>query len=323
MDHFRRSARNCFVAPIDRVTGRRRDEGWIADRLADPASRFVVVWKDKFLLAEAPGSGDPRAALLSRRELEGCLLNEPGPVVLLGQMDGRVVFALGLREEDDAPPAELAGRGEFHSLRRAGALLAQREGALLAYAKAMVHWHRHHSYCGTCGSPTESVEGGHLRVCTHPDCGQHHFPRTDPAIIVLVTSGGRCLLGRQPWWTAGMYATIAGFVEPGESLEAAVAREVMEETGVPVQEVIYQSSQPWPFPRSIMLGFRAVAAGEEITLGDGELEDARWFSRQEIVRGLGDGWLRLPSAVSISYRLIEDWFDGGGAGRLSEVLAAA
>ena len=319
MDHYHRSAQNCFVAQIDRASERRRDERWIAERLVDPGTRVIPVWRGRSLFA---GETVPRPVLLAPHDL-GALINGTGPVVLLGELEGRAYFAVGPRGGDEAPPAELAARGEFRRLRDVGALLEPLEGALLAYAKAMMHWHAHHRFCASCGSPTNSAEGGHLRVCTNPECGRYHFPRTDPAIIVLVSSGERCLLGRQARWPDGMYATIAGFVEPGESLEAAVVREVGEETGVQVREVTYRSSQPWPFPRSIMLGFQALAGSEAIVLGDGELEDARWFSREEIVRGLDEGWLRLPSQVSISYRLIEEWFDGGGAGRLAEVCASA
>jgi NAD+ diphosphatase len=192
---------------------------------------------------------------------------------------------------------------------------------MLAYAKAMTYWHRCHRFCGNCGSPTVSTQGGHLRVCTNPQCGQHHFPRTDPAIIVLVTSGERCLLGRQQIWPAGRYSIIAGFVEPGESLEAAVAREVREETGIAVEQVRYWASQPWPFPSSLMLGFRAEAASTSVQLRDGELEAARWLSREEIAIELRQGALRLPPEVSISYQLIESWFDAGGLRCLKHLVS--
>ena len=318
MDNYQRSARNWFAGhPIDRVIEQRQDERWIAERLTDPNTRFIPVWNGKNLFAREP---IPRPVLLAPQDLGG-LIDQAESIVLLGEAGGRAYFAVGLHADEGAPPAELAELGEFRSLRWIGALPECENGALLAYAKAMTYWHHRQRFCGDCGSPTRSAEGGHLRVCTNPECGQQHFPRTNPAIIVLVTSGGRCLLGRQATWPEGLYATIAGFVEPGESLEDAVVREVLEETGVRLREVTYRSSQPWPFPRSIMLGFMAAGASENITLGDGELEDARWFSREEIVRGLGDGWLRLPSEMSISYRLIEEWFDGEECGQLRQVVA--
>jgi NAD+ diphosphatase len=180
----------------------------------------------------------------------------------------------------------------------------------------MLHWRRMHRYCGRCGAETEPRKAGHVMVCTNPVCRHEHFPRIDPAIIVLVTDGERVLLGRQASWPAGRYSTIAGFVEPGESLEDAVVREVAEETGVRVDEVDYHSSQPWPFPSSLMLGFTARAASQEVRLQDEELEDARWFTRSEIAGGTP----KLPPRLSISFRLIEHWFDAGSDRPLRELL---
>ena len=172
----------------------------------------------------------------------------------------------------------------FADLRQVGPRIERREGALLALARAMVFWHQRHRYCGLCGSPTRSEEAGHMRRCTDPACNAMHFPRTDPAVIMLVTDGERALLGRNKNFPLpGMYSTLAGFVEPGESLEDAVAREVREETGVEVGAVHYHSSQPWPFPGNIMLGFHAEARTTEITIDYGELEDARWFTRDWLV----------------------------------------
>jgi len=201
-------------------------------------------------------------------------------------------------------------------------LLDEHNCALLAYAKAMVYWHERHRFCGSCGSPTASVDGGFMRVCAGEQCGQQQFPRTDPAIIVLVTSGNRCLLGRQPSWPKGMYSTLAGFVEPGESLEAAVIREVREESGVEVAGMGYFASQPWPFPSSLMLGFTAQAASETIHLGPDELEHARWFTRKEMRDMLQQGTLKLPFKLAISFHLIENWFDAGEFASLREIVAA-
>jgi NAD+ diphosphatase len=155
-------------------------------------------------------------------------------------------------------------------------------------------------------------------VCTNPRCGQHHFPRTDPAVIVLVTCGERCLLGRKSMWPEHMHSCVSGFVEPGETLEEAVIREVREETGVEIRSMYYHSSQPWPFPSSLMLGFTAEAANGDIRVDREELENARWFTREEMRQGLEEGTLRLPTPISVSFRLIEDWFDAGG-GRLRDL----
>ncbi|MEZ4676863.1 MAG: NAD(+) diphosphatase [Caldilineaceae bacterium] len=248
----------------------------------------------------------------------------PEKVTLLGELDGLTYFALDAeRELEDVPPAWLAGLGAFRDLRAVGLALEPRVGAILAYARAMIYWERRHRYCGDCGSPTQSAEGGFVRTCTNSACAKQIFPRTDPAIIVLVQSDDRCLLARQSSWPAGRYSVIAGFVEPGESLEDAVKREVMEESGIEVGEIYYQSSQPWPFPSSLMLGFVAHAKTTEFDLIDNELEEARWMSRREIAQGIQEGSLKLPPGLSISRRLIESWFDAGNEGKLSELATDA
>ena len=299
------SARNGFTAlALDRRTAERRDAAWVSRRLEDPATRFVPVFGAQSLVAERP---HPHALLLDAEE-SAALQPRARATVFLGEGEGRSYFALALPPEAaEGTPFET----ELRDLRRVAPLLAHGEAALLAYARAMAYWHDQHRYCGHCGSPTESREGGHLRVCTRAACGTHHFPRTDPAVIVLVSHGGRALLGRQRVWPATLYSTIAGFVEPGESLEDAVIREVREETGVEVEAVTYRSSQPWPFPSSLMLGFRATARSAGICCGDGELEDARWFSRRALQAAIEAGTLRLPSPVSIAYRLIRTWYDEG------------
>jgi NAD+ diphosphatase len=188
-------------------------------------------------------------------------------------------------------------------LREVGALLTDRDAGLLVHGVALTNWHSTHPRCPRCGAATEVVQGGAVRRC--PEDGSEHFPRTDPAVIVLVhDEHGRALLGRQPSWPPGRYSTLAGFVEPGESAEQAVVREVLEESGVRVREVEYRASQPWPFPSSLMLGFRAVAdEGAEAVARDGELEDVRWFTRDE----LHEQFSALPPQVSIAYSLITDW----------------
>jgi NAD+ diphosphatase len=312
MDNYRHSLWNHFATwYIDRVADKRRDDKWLAAQLKDERTRFIPVWKLKNLFTVEQV---PEPILLSPHEVQN-LVPAAGSAILLGVKGGRTYFAIGLPSQQASPPI---GLGQFQDLRQIAPLLDEPDGALLAYARAMTYWHERHRFCGDCGSPTTSVEGGHVRICTNDQCGQHHFPRTDPAIIVLVTLGERCLLGRQPTWREGLYSTIAGFVEPGESLENAVIREVQEETGVKVKETFYHSSQPWPFPSSLMLGFTAVAANETIQVHD-ELEKAGWFTRRELHSKLKEGHLKLPSPVSISYRLIEDWFDAGSLGPLRGV----
>ena len=201
-----------------------------------------------------------------------------------------------------APFSEL---GEYHDLRYLGSILPPDDANLVAQARALVLWHGAQKFCGLCGSHSRTESGGNSRICENESCAKRVFPRVDPAIIVIVENGDQCLLGRQQGWPEGRYSTVAGFVEPGESLEDAVRREVMEETNIRVSGVRYHSSQPWPFPASLMLGFRAYASSSDIQLNDGELEDARWFTRKE----LRSGFPKLPYRVSIARRLVDHWLD--------------
>jgi len=244
-----------------------------------------------------------------------------GEIVFLGVHDEHAHFALDISAIEApldtmrSPTLAAAGIADaevrFADLRQLGGRLERREGALLAFARAILFWHSRHRFCGLCGNPTRSEEAGHMRRCTDPACHAMHFPRTDPAVIMLVVDSDRTLLGRNKNFPLpGMYSTLAGFVEPGESLEDAVAREVREETAIEVGAVHYHSSQPWPFPANIMLGFYAEAASTEISVDYGELEDARWFERGWLLSHEDDETFRLPRRDSIARRLIEDWLAG-------------
>ncbi|MBC7983300.1 MAG: NAD(+) diphosphatase [Candidatus Obscuribacterales bacterium] len=288
---------------IDRAAHHRKDSAWIAQALNDPASLFVPVWRTRSLvLRSAPALG----AMLIERQHEMFVALEPhtqsAPPTFLGLFRGRACFALGL-DDATAPPA--FGAAEFQELRTIVGVLDRDEAGLLAYARALITWRDRHRYCGKCGVPTTPINAGHAMRCTNTECRAEQFPRIDPAIIVLVTDGERALLGRQAAWQPGWYSTIAGFVETGESLEDAVAREVLEETGIEVAHVEYHSSQPWPFPQSLMLGFMARASTTKIAMQDDELEDVRWFTREEIAAGFP----RTPPPISISGCLIEHWYD--------------
>jgi NAD+ diphosphatase len=316
-------APNFYSHPgFERAGLRRRDTGWIIERATDPGSLFVPVWRNQSLVIETEGS-EPRAVVFARAEVPGLLGTEvaeriaSGEIVFLGVIEERAHFALDLSPAE-APlemlhSLDLAASGvpaataRFADLRQIGPRIERREGALLALARAMLFWHARHRFCGLCGSPTRSEEAGHMRRCTNPACNTMHFPRTDPAVIMLVTRGERALMGRSKNFVPGMYSTLAGFVEPGESLEDAVAREVREETGIEVGAVHYHSSQPWPFPANIMLGFHAEALTTEITVDYGELEDARWCERDWLLSHVDDDTFRLPRLDSIARRLIEDW----------------
>jgi len=315
---------NYYAAPgFERAGLRRREGDWIKAAVSDAAAQFVPVWRSQNLVVEI-AEAEPRAIVLAGDQARLLLGGDDhdthlahGLIVFLGVVDERPHFALDLTQVEAplemlASPA-LAASGipadgaRFADLRQLAGRLARHEGALLALARAMVFWHQRHRYCGVCGSPTLSEEAGHMRRCANPECKTMHFPRTDPAVIMLVSDGSRALFGRNKNFPPGMYSTLAGFVEPGESLEDAVAREVLEESGIAVGAVHYHSSQPWPFPANIMLGFYADAASTEIAVDYSELEDARWFERDWLRTHIDDDSFRLPRRDSIARRLIEDW----------------
>ncbi len=289
---------------LDRAHLRRREEGWLIERLAHPTSAILPLWRGLPLIAEAEG---PTPALIGAAEISASLLE--GEWALLGILGERAVFAIELATDGPEPP-DLSRWGRFVDLRQVGPLLATGDAALLAYARGLMLWHQRHRFCGLCGYPARSVEGGHQRRCTNEGCGVTQFPRTDPAVIMLVTSGDKALLGRQRDWPAGRHSTLAGFVEPGESLEEAVAREILEEVGIRVADIRYHSSQPWPFPASIMLGFTARALDERIRIDPSELDAAAWFTREELKSSPEDERFALPRRDSIAYRLIRDWIEG-------------
>jgi NAD+ diphosphatase len=292
--------RNVFAGPyLDRAAHLRSDETWFSNALKDQTSRVVAVWNSRNLVSEAA----PRAAFLTLDKIPAEQRNLSS-LILLGCADGINFFAY---EFESIDPPQFGSDTRFEDLRLVASLLPANDAGILAYARALVSWRRRHRFCGSCGYPTLPARGGHVLVCTNASCRHEQFPRLDPAIIVLITDGERALLGRQATWPLGRYSTIAGFVEPGESLEDAVVREVLEETGVLVDNIEYHSSQPWPFPSSLMIGFSARAVTHEIERRDDELEDARWFSREEVAAGTPV----LPPQQSISFSLIEHWFNKG------------
>jgi NAD+ diphosphatase len=274
-------------ALLDRAPLERRRADWLAARRSDPAARSLVLserglWIEGGHLVLVPPNGDS---------------------VFLGLSAERPLFA---QDAGDAEP----GRGRPAGLREAATELPVSEAALAAYAGSLLAWHRRHRFCANCGNPTEHADGGHERHCGR--CDAHHFPRTDPVVIVRVVDGERLLLGRQASWPEGRFSVLAGFVEPGEALEEAVRREVREESSVEVGETGYVASQPWPFPSSLMIGFHAVAEGvSEPRPRDGELSEVRWFERAEVeAAAAGSAGVRLPPPYSISRRLIDGWLQG-------------
>jgi NAD+ diphosphatase len=292
---------NILAGPyLERAAHRRKDEAHVRAALANPETLFVPVWQTRSSILR---QDDVVAAyFVSGAQAFDHL--DSSDFVLLGEFRGQAVFAVGLSGER---PQLTDPAIDFQDLRMLAGALPPEEAGLLAYARAMIHWRETHRFCGRCGSPTQASDSGHVLRCSNEACRSQQFPRIDPAVIVLVTDGERALLGRQAEWPPGRYSTIAGFVEPGESLEDAVAREVREETGVEVDTVDYHSSQPWPFPSSLMLGFTAHASSTDIQRLDDELEDVRWWTRAEIAGGA----VALPITHSISFRLVEDWYDSG------------
>lgn len=283
-------------AYVERRTEVREQADWLHSALADPQTQFLLARGTRQLLYGEP---QPRIAFVCGRH-PAVAAAEADRFVLLGWFRQRRCLLLTLAPEwQDVDLPEGAG---FQELRALSPQLDAEEAGLLAYARALSIWRSRQRYCGVCGGPTLPARAGHSLVCANEPCAEEYFPRLEPAIIVLVTDGERALLGRQRTWPPGRYSTIAGFVEPGESLEDAVLREVMEETGVQVLAARYDSSQPWPFPASLMVGFHAVGAPGPVRVGH-ELEDARWFSR-ETVRA---GEIQLPPPHSISRRLIDAW----------------
>lgn len=287
---------------LDRVSERREHATWIAEQAASADARYLVLDPagDSYLARDADTLRWLSDA--ERRAMFGEL-----PASLLGLADTRAHFLLALDESHPLDTLEARLDARRIGLREAGLRLDATEAGLFAYAKGLAHWQRETRFCSGCGAPLERVSAGHRMQCTDAACGRMHFPRTDAAIIVIVEHEGACLLGRQASWPKGRYSTLAGFVEPGESLEDAVRREVAEESGVRVGAVHYHSSQPWPLPASLMVGFTAVASDPAITLRDGELEEARWFTPAQIATGLADGSFATPSRLSVSYQLLAHW----------------
>jgi NAD+ diphosphatase len=290
---------------FDRAAHRRLDQTWLDSARRSADSRVALVWRGKTLVG--PGEEARRAAILPANAID---LPVPFEQVFLGLAGDTPHFAWDVSAlEPDEASRVFDRHGVFEDLRMVGQLLPADEAALLAYAKGILWWHERHRFCGVCGHPTRSIDGGHRRVCTNEACKTEQFPRSDPAVIMLIEHDGRCLLARGARFPANFVSVLAGFVEPGESLEDTVAREVFEECGLRVTHIAYASSQPWPFPSSLMLGFRARALDSALTLDPAEILEAAWYTRDEVRALAGDGPMRIPPRFSISRRLIDDWIE--------------
>ena len=296
---------------LDRDVIARENEDCINLVLGLSNTRIFPVWHYKNLFCETGENGKiPAPAYLSPDEATD-LIKIASNKVYLGKRTDKdteisyLAIDISCLEEDKATSI-LASWGKFADLREISPLVGGVEGSILAYAKAMMFWHSRTGFCCICGGATIVTKAGHQRNCTKKSCTSIHFPRIDPAVIMLVYDCNKILLGRQKIWPDGLYSTLAGFVEPGETIEHAVAREVYEEVGIIVKDITYQHSQPWPFPSSLMLGFTAEAHTKNINYNDSEIEDAQWFEREEILNFEKQKKL-LPRKLSVSRRLINDW----------------
>ena len=296
---------------LDRAAQRRTDAAWLQARLDDPETRYIAIWQQSAVVRLG---SEPRAVIHYRETLDGLLDGRAEPALLGVEAGnggaGRAHFAVDLSHVAAETLLARSPGAEMMDLRESVQIVPGADAALIAYARALTYWHSRHRFCGACGARAEPREAGHQRRCSDAACGAVHFPRTDTAVITLVHDGDECLLCRQSRWPPGMHSTLAGFLEPGESLEECVAREIGEESGIAVGDVRYHSSQPWPFPGTIMVGFMAQARSREIVVDETELEYAHWYRRSDLIGRPDSDEFRLPGRYSISRRLIEDWLAG-------------
>jgi len=320
-------------SPLDRASQNRKNTDWLAARRNDPQSRYLPFFDLRGLIAPAPR---PALAWVAPQQVKLYTLQN-APELFLGLRDGIAHFAIDVSPFDQSPaaraamgqpttrPGQLTGpapksdapfrdEGKFIDVRTVAPQLAGGEAAILAQGRAMLDWHGRHQYCSVCGTKSELHDAGYMRQCTNPSCKAQHFPRTDPVVIMLAHRGDMCLLGRQARFLPGVYSALAGFLEPGESIEEGVRREVQEEAGVRVGEVRYHSTQPWPYPGSLMIGCLAEALTEEIKPDEDELEDVRWFTRDQardmLANWRGTEGLRVPAPMAIAHQITKAWVEG-------------
>ncbi len=290
--------------PLDRAGHRRTDADWLAAKLKDPTTRIVPLWKLQPLVTpRRDGIG-----WLSPADVEGYTMSGV-PTIFIGEdAEGVAHFAIDVSSFEDANRSEpFTNVGKFMDLRAIALQLPMGDPSTLGTAKAILDWNARHQFCAVCGNATEMRECGYMRKCTNGECNAEHFPRTDPVVIMLPVRGDDCLIGRQPMFPPNMYSALAGLIEPGENIEEAVRREVMEEAGITVSDVRYHSTQPWPWPSSLMIGCFADAETSEITVDGLELEEARWVSRsliKDVMNGATDTGVLLPPPMAIGFQLI-------------------
>ncbi|HEX4079696.1 MAG TPA: NAD(+) diphosphatase [Rhizomicrobium sp.] len=296
---------------LDRASDRRTDRDWIAARRADATSLIHPLWNLRVFVIG--GGNGPLEAAFFRPGLCESLAGPDAPCVFLGLDEGRAVFALDVSAASESETTgPLARLGQFRELRAAASLLPSHDVAILGQAKALVDWHQRHGFCPRCGALTKSMDAGYRRLCGN--CGAEHFPRTDPVVIMLALDGEYCLVGRGLQFPPDMFSALAGFIEPGETIEEAVRREIFEETGIRAGRVTYHATQPWPFPSSLMIGCFAEALNRDIHLDEKELADARWLDRQSaraLLAGQTIDGIRIPPPIAIAHHLLKAWAADG------------
>jgi NAD+ diphosphatase len=308
---------NTFAGnPLDRASEKRMNADWLTARMNDSDSLALAIWNGRPLVEDAPGSAEAPGArgglrisylpvALARKVAAG-----DERLLFLGLWKETAVFAVDLENDTDPCDGPLSGFGRFEDLRAIALTLPETDAAILATAKGVFEWRRKHRFCSNCGQPSVAKDGGWRRICE--SCRTEHFPRTDPVVIMLAIHGDKCLLGRQAVWPKGMFSALAGFLEPGETIEEACARELHEEAGLTATNVRYHSTQPWPYPSSLMIGLLAEVSDDNATPDQTELDEVRWFTREE-TRALLNGELAgtfAPGAMAIAHQLIKAWTEG-------------
>jgi len=301
---------NTFTGnPLDRASYHRADKAWIARHLASPNSLAFPMWNGQPLVEPSKDGGVQIAYLPAKLAQE--LAEGTERLLFMGLWKETAVFAVDLDGPTDPADGPLQGMGKFEDLRRIALRLPPNDAAIVATAKAMFEWRRRHKHCAVCGQATEPVDGGWKRKCAA--CESEHFPRTDPVVIMLPYHGDRCMLGRQEAWPKGMFSALAGFLEPGESIEEACARELAEEAGLRTRRVRYHSTQPWPYPSSLMIGLLAEVEDDEGAPDQTELSEVRWITREEakqLIAGDLDG-MAAPNSMAIAHQLLKAWVEEG------------
>jgi NAD+ diphosphatase len=300
-------------SPLNRASEKRTDSNWIESKRREPSALVLPLWRlQPFMLG--PENSEPPIELgLVRAGIVEPLVEAGALCIFLGLDGDRAVFAIDVPEAGDpATVGPLAGLGYFRDARAAGSMVSIEHAAIIAHAKAMIDWHQRHGFCPRCGAPTKIMDAGYRRLCGK--CNAEHFPRVDPVVIMLASYGEACLVGRGKQFPPGMFSALAGFVEPGETVEEAVRRELMEEASVKVGEVTYYATQPWPFPSSLMIGCFAKAESRDAKVDENELAEVRWLERsaaRELIEGKQVDGVRVPPPIAIAHHLIKTWALGG------------